>query len=74
MGRGLERHMILDSFRRFSGLERPIVFGIVPNPLPSQDVIFQNVLVCVASRANLNLHLLLEYQGYEKKSLLYLHV
>lgn len=74
MGRGLERHMILDSFRRFSGLERPIVFGIVPNPLPSQDVIFQNVLVCVASRANLNLHLLHEYQGYEKKSLLYLHV
>uniref|UniRef100_A0A8B9ZKA1 Schlafen family member 13 n=1 Tax=Anas platyrhynchos TaxID=8839 RepID=A0A8B9ZKA1_ANAPL len=61
MGGGLERHMILDSFRRFSGLERTIVFGIVPNPIPYQDVIFQNVLVCVASRANLNLHLFYEY-------------
>lgn len=74
MGRGLERHMILDSFRRFSGLERTIVFGIVPNPIPYQDVIFQNVLVCVASRANLNLHLFFEKKRNEKKSLLYLHV
>lgn len=72
LGGGLERHMILDSFRRFSGLERTIVFGILPNPLPSQDVIFKNVLVCVASRANLNLHMLREYWGYENESLLYL--
>ncbi|NXI74020.1 SLN13 protein, partial [Anseranas semipalmata] len=55
---GLEEHIILDSFRRFSGLERMIVFGIIPYPLPSQDVVFKNILVCVASRANLNLHLL----------------
>ncbi|NXK47774.1 SLN13 protein, partial [Chauna torquata] len=55
---GLEEHIILDSFRRFSGLERIIVFGIIPYPLPFQDIILENVLVCVASRANLNLHLL----------------
>ncbi|XP_012963096.4 schlafen family member 13 [Anas platyrhynchos] len=61
MDGGLERYTILDSFRRFSGLERTIVFGIVPNPLPYQDIIFENVLVCVASRANLNLHLFYEY-------------
>ncbi|NXC43415.1 SLN13 protein, partial [Penelope pileata] len=55
---GLEEYTILDSFRRFSGLERTIVFGIIPYPLPSQDAILKNILVSVASRANVNMHLL----------------
>ncbi|NXL87648.1 SLN13 protein, partial [Alectura lathami] len=59
MNEELEEHTILDSFRRFSGLERIIVFGIIPDPLPIQNAIFKNVLVSVASRANLNMHLLL---------------
>uniref|UniRef100_A0A8B9P4X8 Schlafen family member 13 n=1 Tax=Apteryx owenii TaxID=8824 RepID=A0A8B9P4X8_APTOW len=57
---GLEMHAVLDSIRRFSGLERSIVFGIIPVPIPSQEEIFRNILVCVASRANLQLHLLFE--------------
>ncbi|KFV56983.1 Schlafen family member 13, partial [Tyto alba] len=55
---GLEEHAILDSVRRFSGLERSIVFGIIPQYFPFQREILRNILVCVASRANLNLHLL----------------
>ncbi|KAM6337948.1 schlafen family member 13-like isoform 2-T4 [Alca torda] len=55
---GPEEHAILDSVRRFSGLERSIVFGIIPQNFPFQEMIFENILVCVASRANLNLHLL----------------
>ncbi|NWR64025.1 SLN13 protein, partial [Bucorvus abyssinicus] len=55
---GLERHTVLDSVRRFSGLERSIVFGIIPQSFPFQDEISRNMLVCLASRANLNLHLL----------------
>ncbi|NXW01966.1 SLN13 protein, partial [Fregetta grallaria] len=55
---GLEEHTILDSIRRFSGLERSIVFGIIPQSFPFQEKILRNILVCVASRANLNLHLL----------------
>ncbi|NWQ91776.1 SLN13 protein, partial [Burhinus bistriatus] len=54
----LEEHAILDSVRRFSGLERSIVFGIIPQSFPFQKEILRNILVCVASRANLNLHLL----------------
>ncbi|NXT41738.1 SLN13 protein, partial [Pelecanoides urinatrix] len=54
---GLEEHAILDSIRRFSGLERSIVFGIIPPRFPYDRRIFENILVCVASRANLNLHL-----------------
>ncbi|CAM5111345.1 unnamed protein product [Natator depressus] len=48
--------IVLDSIRRFSGLERSIVFGI--NPVPTQEEISYNLLLCVASRANLQLHLL----------------
>ncbi|NXJ62520.1 SLN13 protein, partial [Rostratula benghalensis] len=55
---GLEEQAILDSVRRFSGLERSIVFGIIPQSFPFQEKISRNILVCVASRANLNLHLL----------------
>ncbi|KFV47508.1 Schlafen family member 13, partial [Gavia stellata] len=59
MGEGPEEHTILDSVRRFSGLERSIVFGIIPQSFPFQKELLTNILVCVASRANLNLHLLL---------------
>ncbi|NXH67105.1 SLN13 protein, partial [Hydrobates tethys] len=55
---GLGEHAILDSIRRFSGLERSIVFGIIPPSFPFHKIISRNILVCVASRANLNLHLL----------------
>ncbi|XP_067393887.1 schlafen family member 9-like [Emydura macquarii macquarii] len=54
MGNGI----VLDSIRRFSGLERNIVFGI--NPVPTQKKISDNLKLCVASRANLQLHLLYE--------------
>ncbi|XP_044850171.1 schlafen family member 13-like [Mauremys mutica] len=50
--------IVLDSIRRFSGLERNIVFGI--NPVPTQEEISDNLKLCVASRANLHLHLLYE--------------
>uniref|UniRef100_A0A8C8S7J9 Schlafen family member 13 n=1 Tax=Pelusios castaneus TaxID=367368 RepID=A0A8C8S7J9_9SAUR len=50
--------IVLDSIRRFSGLERTIVFGI--NPVPMQKEISDNLKLCVASRANLHLHLLYE--------------
>ncbi|NXW92703.1 SLFN9 protein, partial [Alopecoenas beccarii] len=49
---------IIDSVRRFSGLERSIVFGIIPPSFPFHREIVKNILVCIASRANLNLHLL----------------
>ncbi|KAH1179022.1 schlafen family member 13-like [Mauremys mutica] len=52
------KHIILDSIRRFSGLERSIVFGV--NPVSTQEEISDNLLLCVASRANLRLHLLFE--------------
>ncbi|NXY80506.1 SLN13 protein, partial [Glareola pratincola] len=55
---GLQEHTILDSVRRFSGLERSIVFGILPQVFQFREKILKNILVCVASRANLNLHLL----------------
>lgn len=55
---GIAQHAVIDSVRRFSGLERSIVFGIIPPWFPFHREIFKNILVCVASRANLNLHLL----------------
>ncbi|NXE49614.1 SLN13 protein, partial [Casuarius casuarius] len=58
MEKGVEKCAVLDSIRRFSGLERSIVFGIIPVPVPFQKEIYRNILVCVASRANLQLHLL----------------
>ncbi|KAM6403271.1 LOW QUALITY PROTEIN: schlafen family member 11-like [Rhynochetos jubatus] len=51
-----ENVIILDSIRRFSGLERRIVFGI--HPVPAQEEIALNLLLCLASRANTKLHLL----------------
>ncbi|KFV46486.1 Schlafen family member 11, partial [Gavia stellata] len=52
----LENVIVLDSIRRFSGLERRIVFGI--HPVPAQEEISLNLLLCAASRANTKLHLL----------------
>ncbi|NXT53247.1 SLFN8 protein, partial [Pluvianellus socialis] len=52
----LEDGVVVDSIRRFSGLERRIVFGI--HPVPAQEEISLNLLLCVASRANSKLHLL----------------
>lgn len=49
-------HMVLDSVRRFSGLERSIVFGIHPSTV--EPAISYNILVCLASRANQQLHIL----------------
>ncbi|CAM4576513.1 unnamed protein product [Lepidochelys kempii] len=48
--------IVLDSIRRFSGLERSIIFSI--KPVPTQEEISNNLLLCVVSRANLQLHLL----------------
>ncbi|NXJ12133.1 SLN13 protein, partial [Odontophorus gujanensis] len=59
MSGGLEEYTVLDSIRRFSGLERMIVFGIIPYPLLTQREVLKNILVSVASRANLNMHLVL---------------
>ncbi|XP_078535738.1 schlafen family member 13-like [Lissotriton helveticus] len=48
--------IVLDSVRRFSGLERNIVFGI--HPVPVQRVVASNFLLCTASRANMILHII----------------
>ncbi|KAK1331079.1 hypothetical protein QTO34_009027, partial [Cnephaeus nilssonii] len=42
-------HIVLDSVRRFSGLERNIVFGI--NPMTAQPAVFHNLMLSLASRA-----------------------
>ncbi|XP_058904612.1 schlafen family member 11 isoform X1 [Kogia breviceps] len=49
-------NIVLDSVRRFSGLERNIVFGIHPKTF--EAAISHNILVCLASRANQQLHIL----------------
>uniref|UniRef100_A0A8C9A855 Schlafen family member 13 n=1 Tax=Prolemur simus TaxID=1328070 RepID=A0A8C9A855_PROSS len=46
---------MFDSVRRFSGLERNIVFGI--NPSTAEPAIFDNLLLCLASRANKHLYI-----------------
>ncbi|XP_034349372.1 schlafen family member 9-like [Arvicanthis niloticus] len=47
---------MFDSIRRFSGLERSIVFGI--NPYATEKPIFHNLLLCLASRARKHLYIL----------------
>ncbi|CAO2644558.1 Schlafen family member 9 [Lemmus lemmus] len=47
---------MFDSIRRFSGLERSIVFGI--NPHSVERGIFCNLLLCLASRAKKHLYIL----------------
>ncbi|XP_054857792.1 schlafen family member 13-like [Eublepharis macularius] len=54
----LKDEIVLDSIRRFSGLERTIVFAV--NPVSSQQEVSHNLLLCAASRANKQLHLLHE--------------
>ncbi|KAM8977342.1 schlafen family member 9-like [Pelodytes ibericus] len=54
----LENVVIIDSVRRFSGLERCIVFVI--NPVSVQSEIMPNILVCAASRASMKLHVIYE--------------
>ncbi|NXU88336.1 SLN13 protein, partial [Xiphorhynchus elegans] len=48
--------IVVDSIRRFSGLERKIVFVIHPYTL--QEQIFDNLVLCAVSRANTKVHLL----------------
>ncbi|NXF80146.1 SLN13 protein, partial [Sclerurus mexicanus] len=48
--------IVVDSIRRFSGLERRIVFVIHPNTL--QEQIVDNLVLCAVSRANTQVHLL----------------
>ncbi|KAL8198774.1 UNVERIFIED_CONTAM: hypothetical protein K2H54_023779 [Gekko kuhli] len=50
--------IVLDSVRRFSGLERSIVFNIYP--LSGSVDAGANVLLCMMSRANLHCHLMFE--------------
>lgn len=54
----MEDKIVLDSIRRFSGLERLIVFGI--NPTSVQNEVLHNLLLCLVSRANLHIHVLYE--------------
>ncbi|XP_060115621.1 schlafen family member 11-like [Heteronotia binoei] len=52
--------IVLDSVRRFSGLERSIVFSIYP--FSSPVAVAENLLLCMVSRANLHCHLMFDYQ------------
>ncbi|XP_032563507.1 schlafen family member 13-like isoform X2 [Chiroxiphia lanceolata] len=47
--------IVIDSIRRFSGLERRIVFVI--DPFTVQGQIFDNLVLCAVSRANTKVHL-----------------
>ncbi|XP_064234541.1 schlafen family member 11 [Aotus nancymaae] len=53
----LSDDIMLDSVRRFSGLERNIVFGI--DPRTAELPILHNILVCLASRAKQHLYIFL---------------
>ncbi|XP_012504075.1 PREDICTED: schlafen family member 5 [Propithecus coquereli] len=52
----LTNHVVLDSVRRFSGLERNIVFGV--NPGAAETAISHNLLLCLSSRARKHLYIL----------------
>ncbi|XP_036922660.1 schlafen family member 5 [Sturnira hondurensis] len=49
-------HIVLDSVRRFSGLERNIVFGV--DLQAAEPAVFHNLLLCLASRARKHLYIL----------------
>lgn len=53
----LAGNIVLDSIRRFSGLERNIVFAI--NPRAAEPAISHNLLLCLASRARKQLYILM---------------
>ncbi|XP_075417522.1 schlafen family member 11 [Tenrec ecaudatus] len=48
-------YIVLDSIRRFSGLERNIVFGI--HPKTHEPILLDSILLCLASRAKQQLYL-----------------
>ncbi|XP_016062524.1 PREDICTED: schlafen family member 11 isoform X2 [Miniopterus natalensis] len=50
-------HIVVDSVRRFSGLERNIVFGI--DPRGAHPDVFHSLLLCLASRARKYLYVLM---------------
>lgn len=52
----LSDHIVLDSVRRFSGLERNVVFGI--HARTAEPAILNNILACLASRAKQQLYIL----------------
>ncbi|NXF12258.1 SLN13 protein, partial [Smithornis capensis] len=52
----LRNLIVVDSIRRFSGLERKIVFVI--HPYSPQEHIIPHLVLCAVSRANTQLHLL----------------
>ncbi|KAJ7399331.1 Schlafen family member 13 [Pitangus sulphuratus] len=54
--------IVLDSIRRFSGLERTIVFVI--HPYTPQGQLFDNLVLCAVSRANTKVHLLYQKERY----------
>ncbi|XP_075847483.1 schlafen family member 5-like isoform X2 [Microtus pennsylvanicus] len=49
-------HIVLTGVHQFSGMERSIVFGIIP--VGSETDIFYNVLLCLASRARTHLYII----------------
>ncbi|XP_005077002.1 schlafen family member 5 [Mesocricetus auratus] len=52
----LGNHIVSTSVQQFSGMERSIVFGIIP--AESETAIFYNVLLCLASRARTHLYII----------------
>nr|XP_021501630.1 schlafen family member 5 isoform X1 [Meriones unguiculatus] len=52
----LGNHIVFERVHRFSGLERSIVFGVIP--VASDTTIFYNVLLCLASRARTHLYII----------------
>lgn len=52
----LGNHITLSSVHQFSGMERSIVFGIIP--VESETAIFYNLLLCLASRARTHLYII----------------
>uniref|UniRef100_A0A8C8W868 Schlafen 5 n=1 Tax=Peromyscus maniculatus bairdii TaxID=230844 RepID=A0A8C8W868_PERMB len=52
----LGNHITLTSVHQFSGMERSIVFGIIP--VESETAIFYNLLLCLASRARTHLYII----------------
>ncbi|XP_068021491.1 schlafen family member 11-like isoform X2 [Melanerpes formicivorus] len=51
-------HAVIDSIQNFAGLERSIVFGIIPPSMQEEESLLTNLLVWIASRAISDLHLL----------------
>ncbi|XP_068021488.1 schlafen family member 11-like isoform X1 [Melanerpes formicivorus] len=54
---------VVDRIQNFAGLERSIVFGIIPPSMQEEEKLLTNLLVGIASRAILDLHLLFQYDS-----------